>query len=224
MANRRSHKGRVCLRCGQEYTPTGSSQKYCFECGRINAIEIDKLSLAKRKKEHPERYDRAYKRKTCLKCGREYQSTGRNQKFCVECTPIPAERIKEWRVENPERARASSDAWELLHPEKMREYQKEYTRLYAPLHRHEAVLGARRWQKKNPEKVREMNKKHTAKRRALGFIPINSPFEGSDAHHFEKEQVIYIPHALHQSVFHNIWTGKNMEQINKLAFAYLGGN
>lgn len=68
------------------------------------------------------------------------------------------------------------------------------------------------------------NGKQKAKRRGLESNPLNSWFVGSDGHHINKVDIIYIPEVMHDSVKHNIWTGRNMEQINKLAFAYLGGN
>ena len=63
--------------------------------------------------------------------------------------------------------------------------------------------------------------KSCAKRRALGFVPLNKPFDGADAHHVSKEYVVYVPHDLHKSIWHNVWTCKNMEQINLLALGYL---
>ena len=167
---------------------------------------------------------RSCKEKICQKCGKEYQPTGINQKFCSECKPTAAERTKQWRIKYPEQAKEASAAWNLIHPEQVKEYQKVYHFVYEPLHRHEAVLRVQRWQKKNPEKVREIDQKHRAKRRELGFIPLNDWFNGCEGHHLDKERVIHIPQELHQSVSHNVWTGKNMEQINKLALAYLGGN
>jgi hypothetical protein len=165
---------------------------------------------------------RLHERKICQTCGVEFQPTGSCQKFCPECKPTPAERTVQWRIEHPERAKASRDAWDLVHP--LKEYHKAYSLRWDPLHRHERVVSARRWQKKNPEKVREANRKHCAKRRALGFNPLNASFAGAEPHHVNQVDVIYVPAALHDSVWHNVWTGKNMEQMNKLAFAYLGGS
>jgi hypothetical protein len=50
---------------------------------------------------------------------------------------------------------------------------------------------------------------------------LNSPFMGCEGHHINKDDVIYIPKAIHRSVRHNVWTGRNMEKINALAGAYL---
>ena len=64
-------------------------------------------------------------------------------------------------------------------------------------------------------------RKKRAKRRTLGFVPLNSPFLGCEGHHVNQDEVIHIPVALHKSIKHNIWTGKNMAQINAIAYNYL---
>jgi hypothetical protein len=60
-----------------------------------------------------------------------------------------------------------------------------------------------------------------AKRREMDFEPLNSPFPGSDGHHINVTDVIFIPKAMHKSIWHNHFTGKGMEQINALAYEYL---
>jgi hypothetical protein len=64
-------------------------------------------------------------------------------------------------------------------------------------------------------------RKHAAKRRLLGFFPLNEPFPECEGHHVNKDHVLFIPSVLHGSVPHNVWTGKNMDKINALAGAYL---
>lgn len=66
--------------------------------------------------------------------------------------------------------------------------------------------------------------KGDAKRRVLGFVPVNRPFPGCDGHHINQNDVIYIPKAMHKSVPHNVWTGKNMDKINALVFAWYANN
>jgi len=70
-------------------------------------------------------------------------------------------------------------------------------------------------------KGKEVMKKHRAKRRELGFEPLNKPFENCHAHHVNSEEVIYIPVELHRSVFHNLETGVGMEEMNNLAITFL---
>ena len=65
------------------------------------------------------------------------------------------------------------------------------------------------------------HRKNKAQRRALGFVPMNQPFDGCEAHHLDKTNVLYIPKVLHHSVSHNVFTGKNMECINVLAASWL---
>lgn len=84
-----------------------------------------------------------------------------------------------------------------------------------------ANRAVRKWKKEHPEEAAAMDRKNRFKRRTLGFIPINSPFPDADAHHFDKERVAYIPNILHKSVSHNVWTGRNMDKINALAYEWL---
>jgi hypothetical protein len=73
------------------------------------------------------------------------------------------------------------------------------------------------WNKTHPD----FNRSHCAKRRKLGFIPLNKSFAGSEAHHIDKIYVVYIPRELHISVPHNIRTGCNMGEINGKTFEWL---
>jgi hypothetical protein len=63
-----------------------------------------------------------------------------------------------------------------------------------------------------------------AKRRELGFLPLNEPFDGCDAHHLDSDHVVYIPRWLHQSIKHDHNTGRNMAGINTLALRFAGLN
>jgi hypothetical protein len=64
-------------------------------------------------------------------------------------------------------------------------------------------------------------RRHQAKRREMDFEPLNSPFPGSDGHHINVTDVIYVPSSMHRSIAHNVWTGRNMAAINALAYEYL---
>lgn len=93
----------------------------------------------------------------------------------------------------------------------------------------------REWNKNHPEVIRKASQKYRltrrgkevalhsrAKRRELGFIPLNKPFAGSVAHHIDKEHVVFIPEEIHISIPHNVRTGRNMEKINNLSLEFLG--
>ena len=43
-----------------------------------------------------------------------------------------------------------------------------------------------------------------AKRKEMGFIPINKEFKGSQGHHIDKENVLFIPSWLHEGIKHSI--------------------
>lgn len=61
-------------------------------------------------------------------------------------------------------------------------------------------------------------------RREFGFIPLNDKFAGSDAHHLDEEFVVYIPHELHNSIYHSVTKDINMEEINALALNFVYGD
>ena len=73
------------------------------------------------------------------------------------------------------------------------------------------------------KKGKEAQHRKDAKRRNLDFIELNEEFEGSEAHHIDREFILYISKELHRSVWHNVWNGKGMEEINGLAFEFVYG-
>ena len=152
-----------------------------------------------------------WKMKVCKICGHEYQPTGGAQKRCAKCGAQEdvAHRAAYHVVYGP--------GYNALHREEKAIYNKEYL----AAHLGKLCKRARDWGRKNPEKLATVWRKHRAKRRALGFNPLNSPFVGSAGHHINQNDVIYIPRDMHKSVSHNVWTGRNMEKINALAGAFL---
>jgi|LGOV01.1.fsa_nt_gb predicted transcriptional regulator len=64
-------------------------------------------------------------------------------------------------------------------------------------------------------------KRRYAKRKHLGFTPINKWAEDCEGHHVDKEHVIYIPKSIHQNHYHNIWTGQGMDEMNAIALGFL---
>ena len=175
--------------------------------------------------------------KKCVHCDKEYQPTNNFQKYCPECRSIVWHEQKtrdtaNWTIANPDRCKknraqyyddhrnaeiASSKAWNTAHPERIHENRiKRYAR-----QRETVIACSVAWQKANPEKVSVIRRTSGFKRRRLGFVPMNNPFEGCEAHHINQNDVIYMPKKLHRSISHNVWTGKNMEQINTLAGQYV---
>jgi len=52
-------------------------------------------------------------------------------------------------------------------------------------------------------------------------IKLNKRFINSEFHHITKSLGIYIPKKLHHHIWHNMRTGKNMKEINKLALQFI---
>lgn len=63
--------------------------------------------------------------------------------------------------------------------------------------------------------------KSHARRRTLGFVSLNEPFIGCEAHHVDNEQVIFMPKELHRSIFHRQTDGRGMAKINAIAYNFL---
>ena len=109
--------------------------------------------------------------------------------------------------------------------EKLKKQTKDYKQTEAGkkvTDKYEKSLKRKRsnkaWQKSL--KGRICQKGYNFKRRKLGFIPINSPFERSEGHHLDTHFVMYIPKELHHSIPHNIWNGNGMKEINAIAINF----
>lgn len=111
-----------------------------------------------------------------------------------------AKQVKEYYIVNKKRIKGYLKKYQQLHKEQKAKCNKKYCQ---------------------SSKGKETLKRGKAKRRQLGFIPLNKLFEGCEGHHINIEQVIYIPQKLHRSVWHSVLQNINMDKINKLAFDYL---
>lgn len=177
--------------------------------------------------------DYRYPIKVCQRCSAEYLPTNGRQLYCADCGPIVhAQKHKLtnaiWCSTYPEKIRAYSASWKKTNPW----YEIVWSRTNPDARR----MGAKRWRLANPErakerlrlwrlanpeKIRATSKKHSAKRRSLGFVPLNSWFPGCEGHHINENDVIHIPKTLHRSVPHNYWTGQGMAEMNALAGQFL---
>ncbi|MCK4329913.1 hypothetical protein KAX02_08725 [candidate division WOR-3 bacterium] len=140
--------------------------------------------------------------------------------------------------------------WKRLHPERMKEINdksKEARRIYCISKKgkkaiketkrryHQTEKGKECIKRNNQsdkgkermkrylqtDKGKENSSKCNSKRRGLESISLNKPFPGSEFHHIDKEHGIHIPKELHRSIYHNVWTGEGMEDINAIAFGYI---
>lgn len=98
------------------------------------------------------------------------------------------------------------------HPEEIKRKAAEYYAL------NKEIIGERivSYKKEHPDWLQNEYRKHNAKRRELGFIALNKPFNGSEGHHVDPQHVLFVPKELHRSVKHNVWTGEGMKEINEL--------
>lgn len=164
--------------------------------------------------------------KVCLRCQQEYQPRSNAQKYCPECC---RERNKEtcrgWYWDHKEEARRQNREWSLLNPEARKAIDRRASKKKYALNPARCNLLTGQWRKrerlKHSERIRMTDARHTAKRRVLGFNPLNSWFPGCEAHHINSNDVIHVPQLLHQSVKHSLSTGHNMDRINTLAGKYL---
>ena len=82
----------------------------------------------------------------------------------------------------------------------------------------EAIRGSNHYNWKGGKKIAAQ--RHQAKRRGLGHIALNTPFESSEGHHITHNYVIYIPAWMHR-ISHDLSTSRNMLKVNALALKFL---
>lgn len=115
---------------------------------------------------------------------------------------------------------ATQRAYRAAHPEKRASAAAKCAAYYAA-NPERSMKQSRAWVAANPDGRSAICKKHSAKRRALGFVPLNASFAGCEGHHIDKERVINMPKPLHHSVYHNQYTGQGMAQMNAIAYNFL---
>ena len=129
-----------------------------------------------------------------------------------------------------EQIKETMKEWRQAHMEQVRGYWRKHYLSHTKLVKERALI----WRSTHRERARELHKRHSqtpkgkitrrkrnCNRRQLGFIPLNSYFEGSEGHHIDRERVIYIPKALHQNIPHSVLHNTNMETINTAAMVFL---
>ena len=206
---------KICIFCNKEFIPKRKSQKYCSDTCRYKAKYEKRCQREDIKHLNEPRI--------CPLCGKEFTSHSPGQKYCDDCIPI-AKRAKVHRFYERHREEIIPKSvkrvteWRKRNPNKLAESRKRYRQK----HHDELMQKKKVWRHSNPDKAREESRKHQCKRnRHLEYFPLNKYFEGSEAHHLNRFQVVYIPKELHRSISHNLWTGKNMDEINKLAWEWI---
>ena len=132
---------------------------------------------------------------------------------------------QEHRVEKKQYRQEHRDEISFYNKQYWKEYRDELLakrKQYWKEHKEEWIAACKQYRQKHPDKMRGLAKKARNKRkRNLGFIPLNKPFENSDAHHICATFVIYIPKEIHQSIRHSVLRNRNMDEINAVAWNYL---
>lgn len=167
--------------------------------------------------EHPERVKelRDEYRKRHPNYMKEYRRTHREQYRGYYQKQKQYQR--DWRKQNPERVKKYDKKQYEIHKEQVIKRVIVWNKTHPKNHR----KTNKKYHKNHPEVHRRGIRKSKAKRRGLGDVELNEPFIGADGHHIDKECVVYIPHELHNSIRHCVWTGHNMETINDKAFEWL---
>ena len=112
------------------------------------------------------------------------------------CNPCAVKRTQEWQKNHPN-YRLSSQGYYKRHRKARNEYMNNYWKNHPEKHRkYVRITGARR------------------RRELPTNVILNEHFEGAHLHHMTPSVAVYIPKALHKSVFHNLKTGKGMTEIN----------
>lgn len=170
-------------------------------------------------------FDRVQWRKDHIEKTKEYdrqrylENKKEHKKYCqqyyIENREKLLQQMKQYHVQNREQLLIQMKQYRDTHKEEQKQRDKQH---YID-NKEEMLTQNKIYMQTN--KGKEVHKKHNSKRKELGFIPLNEYSEGCDAHHISQNFIIYIPMELHNSLYHNIWTWDNMEQMNKLAIEFL---
>ena len=218
---------------------TPEEKKLCPKCGEANEFYkgtyyprgvsfLCKVCLSKRRKESVARHPETFKQWRIKNPPNKEKLKEYNHQWYLKNKEKSLKRSKKWKNDNQERLSATNKDYKENNEEKCRNYNKQW-RLN---NRKRITKIAREWVKNNQEKVNKINKKWIAnnpqkikeiksRRRSFGFIPLNTYRDGDEAHHINKELVIYIPKSIHKSIHHSVLKNKNMDKINSVAFSYL---
>lgn len=125
-------------------------------------------------------------------------------------------RVKAYREENKEKVAAHKKVYRETHKAEIQvKKQAEYL-----AQRDVIIERSKTWVQENRLKRNVIAARYMDKRRGLGSIALNEPFVGANEHHYDRLHTIWIPKELHESVRHNVWNGRNMDNINSKAFAW----
>lgn len=124
---------------------------------------------------------------------------------------------KVWAGAHPERVKA----FQAKYYKATREERKKQSQTWRKEHHEQWIASAKSWEKAHPKRAKATKKRiQNRRQREFGFEPLNTPFDGSEGHHMDRNCVIHIPKELHGSIPHCVATGKNMKEMNALVLDY----
>lgn len=104
---------RVCLRCGEEYQPTGHYQKFCAGCKAQSVIDGKAVYWAIRYATHHEK-------ELARSAATRVAHPERKKKWYAVNRESAIEYSCEWAVKNPEKVKFNQAAWVIANPDKVR--------------------------------------------------------------------------------------------------------
>lgn len=83
----------------------------------------------------------------------------------------------------------------------------------------------RKYYAENKEQIKEktLRPERHKRRQKLGYIPLNKREDDNwEGHHLSEDIIVHIPHKLHRSVKHNVFTGEGIADINGKVLVWAG--
>lgn len=133
-----------------------------------------------------------------------------------------AEYWKKKYQENPEKFLEAQRKYRKTHPEKTKELRQRSLKKHYQNHKEYYKNNAKKQALLKPDwYVIGKRKQQSKRRRELGYNPLNQYFKGSDAHHIDYTNIIYIPTKLHESIDHSQLDEISMQRINIIAWTFM---
>lgn len=173
--------------------------------------------------------------------GRQWRATHREERrtYNKQYRVTHPEEIKQYQIDHLEERMAYNKQYRTDHPEEFRQYGKEYraahteevrerNKQYHLTNREENNERSRQYRDTHLEEIQQYRRDHPAEKRDY-VVPagqcrqLNKWFEGCKRHHVDTDTIIHIPTEIHVTHAHSIKTGRGMDSINALAFAFLNG-
>lgn len=129
---------------------------------------------------------------------------------------------KLWREQNKEHLKERSRKYYLANKDRIATVNAEWAKNNPEKRKAISKKCNDYWPYKHPDRRRELDlRKYNKRREIMSFNPINKYFPGSNGHHLNKDDVIYIPEELHKSIGHSVIHNRNMTEINNTSFEWL---